>query len=70
MKWALLFLITAAVHAQEPTFRTRAHEVIVPVSVMTKDGKPVEGLGAEDFLVLDVIRYIGADNGGSFPDLC
>lgn len=51
MKGALILLLTAAVWAQEPTFKTRAHEVIVPVSVMTKTGRPVEDLHEGDFQV-------------------
>jgi VWFA-related protein len=53
MKWGVLLALTAAVSAQEPRFNARAHEVIVPVSVMTKTGKPVENMTAEDFLVLN-----------------
>ncbi|MBV9761779.1 MAG: VWA domain-containing protein [Acidobacteriaceae bacterium] len=51
MKWALVILAATA-YAQEPTFKTKAHEVVVPVSVMTKLNKPVENLRAEDFEVL------------------
>lgn len=39
--------------AQESTFRTQTREVYVPVSVMTRDGRPVDGLTRKDFLVLD-----------------
>jgi hypothetical protein len=44
MKTGMVLLFTAAVSAQSPTFKTRVHEVIVPVSVMTKTGKPIQDL--------------------------
>jgi VWFA-related protein len=51
-RWALLFVVTAE-SAQESTFRTQTREVYIPISVMTKDGRPVEGLTRQDFLVSD-----------------
>ncbi len=48
----IMLSLAAAAWAQEPQFRARAHEVVVPVSVMSKTGKSVEGLVAHDFLVL------------------
>jgi len=51
VKWTLV-LLAATAYAQEPTFKTKAHEVVVPVSVMTKLNKPVENLRAEDFEIL------------------
>lgn len=67
MKWPLLLLLTAEAWSQEPRFQTRAHEVLVPVSVMTKGGKPVENLVANDFLVLNdgkpqTVRMISRDS--------
>jgi VWFA-related protein len=53
MRWAVLLLFTPAVWAQEPRFQTHAREVVVPVAVVTKNGKPVENLTANDFLVLN-----------------
>lgn len=67
MKWAVWILIAAAAWAQEPRFRTRAHEVLVPVSVTTKAGKPVENLNPADFVVLSdgkpqAVRMIARDS--------
>ena len=53
MRLGVFLLFTAAAWAQEPRFETRAREVLVPVSVMTKTGKPVESLSADDFVVLN-----------------
>ncbi len=69
MKWAVVPLFAAAAWAQEPRFQTQAHEVVVPVSVLTKGGKPVENLSASDFLVLNdgkpqTVRLISRDSGG------
>jgi VWFA-related protein len=68
MKWALLFFAAAAACAQEPQFQTHAREVLVPVSVLTKTGKPVESLAASDFLVLSdgqpqTVRMVERDSG-------
>jgi Ca-activated chloride channel family protein len=52
MKWPLFFLAAAAC-AQEPTFQTKAHEVVIPVSVITKLNKPVANLETQDFEVLN-----------------
>ncbi len=55
LRYALTIMLSlaAAAWAQEPQFRARVHEVVVPVSVMTQTGKPVETLVASDFLVLN-----------------
>jgi VWFA-related protein len=68
MIWLVLLLAAAAARGQEPRFQARAHEVVVPVSVMTKAGKPVEDLVAKDFLVLSdgrpqPVRMISGDSG-------
>jgi VWFA-related protein len=67
MKWGVLFLLISGACAQEPRFNARVHEVIVPVSVMKKSGKPVENLVSDDFLVLNdgkpqVARLISQDS--------
>lgn len=46
-------LLGEVMQAQDPSFKTKTREVIVPVSVLTKAGKPVEGLAEEDFKLLD-----------------
>ncbi len=53
MKWMFLLFAATAAWAQEPQFQTRAHEVVVPVSVITRRGQPVENLTAADFTVLN-----------------
>jgi VWFA-related protein len=67
MKPAILLLIATAASAQEPRFRTRAREVVVPVSVVTKRSKPVGNLAAKDFVVLNdgkpqTVRMISRDS--------
>ncbi|HEY7304516.1 MAG TPA: VWA domain-containing protein [Bryobacteraceae bacterium] len=67
MKPAVFVFLAAAVWAQEPRFRARVHEVIVPVSVTAKAGKPVESLTASDFIVLtdekpQAVRMISRDS--------
>jgi Ca-activated chloride channel homolog len=53
MKWSALLLAATLGLAQDSQFRTRAREVVVPVSVLTKAGKPMENLDVNDFLVLN-----------------
>jgi VWFA-related protein len=67
VKWAVLLSLSVGVWAQEPRFQTRVHEVVIPVSVTTKKGKPVESLTADDFLVLNdglpqPVRMISGDS--------
>ena len=68
----MILLLTGALWIQKPTFKTRAHEVIVPVSVMTKIGKPVEDLHADDFQVLNdgkpqSVRMVARDSSPPLP---
>lgn len=68
MKWALVLAVIATAWAQEPRFQTKAHEVLVPVSVVTKSGKPLENLAGNDFIVLNdgkpqTVRMISHDSG-------
>jgi VWFA-related protein len=72
MQRGVLLLLATAVWAQEPQFGTRVNEVIVPVSVMTKSGKPVENLAAKDFSVLNdgkpqPVRLSASDASGILP---
>jgi VWFA-related protein len=48
-------LIGAVVRAQQPqpTFRAEAHLIVQTVSVKDKNGRPVEGLTAKDFIVTE-----------------
>jgi VWFA-related protein len=67
MRWTVFLLIAVTAWGQEPRFQSQAHEVVVPVSVMTKSGKPVENLTASDFLVLNdgkpqKVRMISRDS--------
>lgn len=63
---ACLVLVSTAAWGQEPDFTVRVEVpvVTVDVSVTTPDGRPVDGLEADDFEVLDggavqPIRYFG-----------
>jgi VWFA-related protein len=47
------FLVTGAVFAQEPTFRSQSNVVIVPALVRDVTGHPVYGLHAADFVIED-----------------
>lgn len=67
MRCAVFLALVGAIGAQEPRFHTKAHEVVVPVSVLTKAGKPVENLSANDFVVLNdgkpqPVRLISRDS--------
>ena len=54
---ALITLVADATPAQEskaiPTFPARAEAITVDVIVLDKDGRPVRGLGKEDFTLLE-----------------
>lgn len=70
MRWSTLLLAIAMARAQDnQPFRTRAHEVVVPVSVTTTHGKPIDDLTASDFSVLSdgkpqTVRMISRDSDG------
>src|SRR4249919_3973011 len=48
-------LLTWALSAQQtpPTFRATSHLIVHTVSVKDKQGKPIEGLTAKDFIVTE-----------------
>jgi len=52
---ALVFFAVApqAVQQQQPTFRATTRLIVQTVTVRDKDGKPVEGLTAKDFMVTE-----------------
>jgi hypothetical protein len=50
---AMFAFLTAAISAQQPTFRSGTKLVVQTVNVKDKDGKPVEGLTARDFVVIE-----------------
>ena len=50
---ALLIAATLALPQEQPIFRTTTNLVVVNVEVRSRDGKPVEGLKAEDFEILE-----------------
>lgn len=70
MRGCALLLVAAAALAQDNTqFRTRAREVVVPVSVTSARGSPVENLTAADFSVLNdgklqTVRLVSRDSVG------
>src|SRR5215831_4208385 len=49
--FAALMIVPGA--AQQPTFRTGTKLIVQTVSVKDKDGKPIEGLTARDFVVTE-----------------
>jgi Ca-activated chloride channel family protein len=72
---ASLILATAlSIRAQQPTFRTTVDLVHFGVSVVDKQGKPITGLKAEDFQVLEggkpqVLKYFTAGEPQEAPPL-
>ena len=63
-----------AIHAQQPTFRATVDLVNFGVAVVDKQGKPVTGLTAEDFQVLEngkpqSLKYFAAGDPEDAPPL-
>jgi VWFA-related protein len=50
---AFVILAAAGLQAQQATFRSSAHLIVQTVSVKDKNGRPVEGLTAKDFIVTE-----------------
>ena len=46
-------LMYAPIAAQQPTFRAGTRLIVEEVTVKDKDGKPIEGLTAKDFIVTE-----------------
>src|SRR5262245_63145625 len=46
-------LLVSSGAAQQPTFRSGTRLIVQTVSVKDKDGKPIEGLTARDFVVTE-----------------
>lgn len=53
MTRALSLLLASFLAAQDPTFDTESRLVMVPVNVLDRDGRHVEGLSARDFTIYD-----------------
>lgn len=53
MKYAAALAFTISLYAQVPDFNVQTRLVLVPATVTDGKGQPVDGLGFEDFLVLD-----------------
>jgi VWFA-related protein len=52
MRWLIPLLVVGLLQPQ-PTFRASVHLIVQPVTVKDKDGKPVTGLTAKDFVVTE-----------------
>lgn len=68
LRCALLAALVGFATAQKPTFHARAPLVVVPVSVSDQKHKSIDGLTADDFVLLDngVPRSVRVDPAGVY----